>query len=142
MGTRSTIKFIEKTAEGKEIQLINIYQQYDGYIEGVGYQLANFLINKKLVNGIPMYNKNVNIANGLGCLIAQFIKEFKTDVGGLYIEAPDLNEEYNYYVYFDSQHYFDGLVNVFYIKVKDYNNNLIFAGTPKSLLKFKENCDD
>ena len=31
MGTRSTIRFIEKY-ENRETQLVNIYQQFDGYI--------------------------------------------------------------------------------------------------------------
>jgi hypothetical protein len=43
MGTHSTIKFYNEY----DIPLICIYQQWDGYISGVGYDLANFLKDKK-----------------------------------------------------------------------------------------------
>lgn len=46
MGTRSTTKFISKRGE-KLTPLVNIYQQFDGYVDGVGHDLANFLKSKK-----------------------------------------------------------------------------------------------
>ncbi len=50
MGTRSTITFYEK--RGTElIPYVNIYQQYDGYLEGVGEDLCKWLKNKIIVNG-------------------------------------------------------------------------------------------
>ncbi len=53
MGTRSTIAFITKAQDNTETQLCKIYQQFDGYLSGVGEKLARFLQSGKLVNGIP-----------------------------------------------------------------------------------------
>ena len=42
MRTTSTIKFI--TVNKTKRPLINIFQQYDGYIDGVGRDLAEWLL--------------------------------------------------------------------------------------------------
>ena len=93
MGTRSTITFIEN-----DEKLCKIYQQYDGYLSGVGKDLVEFILEGKLVNGIPVGEPG-NFYNGFGCLVAQFISENKTSAGGLYIiPLNDEDEEYNYTV--------------------------------------------
>lgn len=86
MGTRSTIKFYE---EGSKTPILSVYQQYDGYIDGVGHDLAKWLKNKKIVNGY---------ANGMGCLAAQFVADHKTEIGGFYITNSKDEQEYNYKV--------------------------------------------
>ena len=145
MGTRSTVKFIRKRGE-KLTPLVNIYQQWDGYIEGVGHDLAQFLIERKLINGIP-YEKNCfGYANGFECLIAQYIAAFKNEVGGFYITDFDDSQEYNYEVVFDADKYFD---HDFY-KDEDMTADelitikvdTIFEGTPSELLEFKESDDE
>lgn len=140
MGTRSTIKFISKINDELE-PIVNVYQQYDGYVEGVGYDLANFLKSKKIINGISSTMRTFDYANGFGCLIAQFIKEFKTEIGLLYITNLDDIEEYNYEVIFDEDKCFSGkydsIDDLVIIKV-----NSIFEGTPSELLEFKEGEDD
>ena len=126
MGTRSTVKFIETYEDGKET-VCAIYQQYDGYIEGVGHDLANFLKAIKIINGISRADRQDMLgryANGMGCLAAQYIKAMKTEVGGLYITTAEDSQEYNYEVYDD-----DGKPKV---KVLD------FDGTPEELLNYKE----
>ena len=91
MGTRSTIQF----KEDNEV-LVSIYQQYDGYIEGVGKEIKDFINSKTFVNGI---NKPKKQFNGFGCFIAQFIKHFKSEAGGLYIISKNsCSEEYNYII--------------------------------------------
>lgn len=141
MGTRSTMKFIRK-GNNKLTPLVSIYRQYDGYIDGVGHELAKYLLSKKIVNGIPINDNSGRIANGFGCLIAQYIRDFKTEPGNLYITDMDDKEEYNYEVIFDEDKYFDGEYNVdnlITIKVDSYPN---FKGTPSELLSFKESEDD
>lgn len=100
MGTRSTVKFIEKLkdSEGKEeeVVLVSIYQQYDGYPSGVGMTLAEFLQPIEMVNGISSYDKP--IANGMGCLSAQYIAHIKDGVGTVYITNPDDKQGYDYEV--------------------------------------------
>ena len=102
MGTRSTIAFIDnRTKDGKIVssnELVRIYQQYDGYPSGVGLQLANWLKDKKLINGFGDETAEDGYCNGVGCMSAQFIHDFKDGIGGLYITDHDDFEEYNYKV--------------------------------------------
>jgi hypothetical protein len=92
MGTRSVITF--KT-DNKPI--CAVYQQYDGYVDGVGKELKDFLKSKPMVNGI---GSDEDVFNGAGCCIAQFIARFKTQAGGLYMTEIGGGEEYNYTVNF------------------------------------------
>ena len=126
MGTRSTVRFYSEF--DKEEPIVSVYQQYDGYIEGVGYDLANFLKNKTIINrfGIDQ-TMNKGFANGMGCLAAQYVAENKTEIGGFYLTTKDDYQEYNYEVRF--------IDNKFVIKVNYYDN--VFEGTPEQLLNFK-----
>lgn len=142
MGTRSKTSFIKRIGDKREC-LVSVYQQYDGYIEGVGYEIANYILSKKIINGISGDTKDK--ANGFTCLIAQFIRDFKTDVGGLYITTEDNIQEYNYNVIFDNDLYFssDLMVEIdtndyFEIEVIDWDNKLLYKGDLKGLLEFKE----
>ena len=151
MGTRSKTSFIEKIGD-KRKHLVSVYQQYDGYIEGVGHRIANYILSKEICNGIRLGRDTSKLANVFGCLIAQFIRDFKTDVGGLYIVDEECTQEYNYNIIFDSDLYFnrddtmlvDDLNTDRYFKVEviDWNNQLIFEGTLKELLEFKESDEE
>jgi hypothetical protein len=72
-----------------------IYQQYDGYPNGVAKWLIDFIKSKKMVKGYS--NRDIQF-NGFECLFAQYISRFKSGAGGLYIYPPNanMNEEYNY----------------------------------------------
>ena len=144
MGTRSKTSFIRKIGDKRE-HLVSVYQQYDGYIEGVGYDIANYILSKEICNGIRLGRDESNLANGFDCLIAQFIRDFKTDVGGLYITNEDNMQEYNYNVIFDSDLYYNGEFftdrntnEYFTIEVIDWNNKVLYSGDLEGLLKFKE----
>ncbi len=95
MGTRSlTYVYSEDTP------LINMYRQYDGYPTGHGAELAEFLSGFEIVNGYGEVKPK--LANGMGCLAAQLIANFKQSVGGFYIYAvtdTDCGQEYEYHVY-------------------------------------------
>jgi hypothetical protein len=84
MGTRSMVYF-EEIKDGKKVVYVVIYQQYDGYKEGVGLKLAKFLSSRTLVNGFSSEHKKHETANGLGCLAAQYIAHVKDGVGGFYL---------------------------------------------------------
>lgn len=43
MGTRSTVKFIDRYGKN----LLSLYNQYDGYYEGIGEELLEFFKNKE-----------------------------------------------------------------------------------------------
>jgi hypothetical protein len=107
MGTRSMTDVIEtyKDDSGKkrEIALLTMYRQYDGYPSGMGADLAEFLSSGKVVNGIGMAETE-RVFNGAGCLAAQLVANFKQGAGGFYIHKPkqrNCGEEYIYQVYVD-----------------------------------------
>jgi hypothetical protein len=129
MGTRSTIKFYSEWDD--KAVLLSVYQQYDGYISGVGHDLARWLSDKKIINGYGSQTREDGYANGMGCLAAQFVADMKGGIGGFYMTTPKDKQEYNYEV-----RYIDGQFN---IKVKEYNSNRVtFDGTPQQLLTYNE----
>ena len=99
MGTRALTFVYDADSQ----PFLNLYRQYDGYIEGGhGSELAEFLAGKKLVNG---YGKESNdLANGMGCLAASLVAHFKETVGGFYIHSvseTQCGQDYEYHVYED-----------------------------------------
>jgi len=80
--------------------IINMYRQYDGYPSGHGLELAEFLTQGRLVNGLS--GKNETVFNGMGCLAAAMIANFKQSAGGFYIhsvEDTECGQDYEYHVY-------------------------------------------
>ena len=126
MGPRSTVKFYDEFE--KEEPILSVYQQFDGYIDGVGRDLANFLKDKKIIHGISNQTMEEGFANGMGCLAAQYVAEKKTEIGGFYLTTKDDEQEYNYEVRF-----IDGKL---IIKVN------YFEGTPEELLNYEPSDED
>ena len=119
MGTRS-LTFVYE--ENKPI--VNMYRQFDGYPSGHGQELAEFLLSGELVNGYS--DETAKVFNGMGCLAAQMIVNFKKSVGGFYIypiESNDCCQEYEYHVYEDT------------VIVKN-PDEVIFNGTWQDFRKF------
>ena len=129
MGTTATVKF--KYNECYPI-LVNVYHHYDGYIDGVGHELARFLLSKKIVNGITGFDDKDTIANGFGCLIAQYISNVKNGPGDVYICSQRFKGDYNYDVIYSNNY-----KNEIYIKVTHFDE-VLFKGSPKELLEYKE----
>lgn len=128
MGTRSTVKFYRDFESRQPI--LSIYQQYDGYINGVGNELAEWLKGKTIINGYNSSQKNENgYANGMGCLAAQYVADHKKEIGAFYITELNNIEEYNYEVRHNGKE--------FIIKVDD-----LFIGTPEELLNFTEEDEE
>jgi hypothetical protein len=120
MGTGSTVKFYD---EVEDQPILSVYQQYDGYISGVGHDLANFLKDKKIVNGYNLgQTMELGYANGVGCLAAQYVANSKKVIGGFYLTHANDEQEYNYKV-----RVIDGKPQ---IEVDD------FKGTPEELLNY------
>ena len=98
MGTRSITNV---HSEGRKSPiLVSIYQQYDGYFEGVGKELQDFLSGFTIVNGIGR-NTPEKAANGMGCLAAQLVSHLKNGIGGTYIVPVGQEESYNYHIYLE-----------------------------------------
>ena len=99
MGTRS-LTFVY---DGDR-PVMNMYRQFDGYPSGHGQELAEFLLSGKMTNGIPVGVKE-HFFNGMGCLAAQLVANFKKDAGGFYLYPTILNQDcgqdYEYHVWND-----------------------------------------
>jgi len=130
MGTRSLTKIIEKCDDGSKETITTMYRQYDGYLDGHGVELAEWLLNFHIVNGISL-NETRLIANGMGCLAAQMFAYFKDGPGNIYCMHPnaqDCGEEYLYEIEENNK---DILITVYDI----WNKKEIFHGTPNELLE-------
>jgi hypothetical protein len=80
---------------GKEIAVL--YRQFDGYPEGHGTELKAFLSGKRISNGIMP-----GCFNGMECLAASVVANFKTAPGGFYLyraDTRDIGEEFVYTIY-------------------------------------------
>ena len=119
MGTRSLTVFIDNHSD-KEI--VVMYKQYDGYPGGYGKDLADFLKGKKIVNGYS--DSNEPVFNGVSCLAASVVAEFKEGIGNIYrypAGSRDCGEEYTYFV--------SGKIGEeANIKVIGYSDECLFSG--------------
>ena len=87
MGTRAVT--VVKDSKGKKI--IEMASQFDGYPEGLGKKLREFINEGKVVNGFTREDKNSLTFNGVECFAAQLICRFKQGVGGFYLFSPTRN---------------------------------------------------
>ena len=126
MGTRSLTFVYDNDRQA----VINMYRQFDGYPSGHGLELAEFLNSfDEVVNGIPFGDER-KLANGMGCLAAQMIANFKTGVGGFYlypVTAKDCGQEYEYHVYHDR------------VTIRYGNGKNLFTGPWSEFLNFCKN---
>jgi len=145
MGTRSLTRVIDRQeglsfakghlAKNVGKSYINMYKQYDGYIERMGVDLAEFLLPFTVVNGIGL-TEDRKIANGSGCLAAQIVAHFKTEAGGVYLHPTegkpgDCWEAYIYTIFVTDDQEKDNIMIAVYDVGKKDN---IFIGTPAQLL--------
>jgi len=102
MGTRS----LTILCKSKDSEIAVMYRQADGYPEGHGIELANWLSKVRLTNGLSDMSKHYAgeevLCNGMGCLTAQLIRRFFEMPGGIYLYKrgkADCWEEFVYSVY-------------------------------------------
>lgn len=147
MGTRS-LTFVydsHKDEAGKTVYrpIINLYRQYDGYPSGHGAELAGFLSQFTMVNGIGV-NETRKVANGMGCLAGQLVSNFKDGAGQFYLyptECVDCGQDYEYHVYQNEEgdlcvRVTDRGCNLFGLTMSD-TNECLFDGP---VLRFEEFC--
>ena len=114
MGTRALTFVYDEDGEA----IINMYSQYDGYPEGHGSDIAHFLRDKRLVNG--MAGDTSMVFNGMGCLAASLVAYFKDSAGGFYLypaSAKDCGQDYEYHIYKDK------------IVIKNFSERDVFSGS-------------
>jgi len=119
-----------------------MYRQYDGYPTGHGLELAEFLSQFTMVNGLST-NETRKVANGMGCLAAQLVSNFKAgEAGQFYLypaTATDCGQDYEYHIYKDAQglrvRITDRGCNMFGLTMSD-KNDAIFDGTVMEFFDF------
>ncbi|NJL78556.1 MAG: hypothetical protein HC917_06355 [Richelia sp. SM2_1_7] len=96
MATRGLIRIFDD----KDKPLVCCYNHLDSYPEELGQELANFLSEFEIINGITFDTSNKK-ANGMKCLAAQLIAYFKLGIGRFYIypiDTKDAGQEYEYHI--------------------------------------------
>ena len=135
MATRS-LTIVKESLSLSTNELVVIYKQTDGYPEGMGMKLANFLEGYKIINGIPP-NPDPKSANGMNCLAAQLVAEFKDEVGEIYLHPSgtrDICEEYIYYIYLGTNNTLRIRTIQTYLKTgSEMSEKVIFDGTPSEM---------
>lgn len=132
--------------------IVSIISHYDGYPEGLGADLANFLDGCQLVNGIPGSEPKKGkerFSNGIDCLAAQlvtYLKEDANNAGNIYLTVPvtieDLaNEPYPIPYAYSVKVKGEGLELSVYETTYDDNEpefRQIFKGSPNEFLTGKK----
>lgn len=150
MGTRSLTHVIEtwkdhESGKQKKQCLMTMYRQFDGYPSGMGTDLAEFLKQGKVVNGISMAETQL-VFNGAGCLAAQVVAHFKDGAGGIYLHKPmskDCGEEYTYEIIvgYESKEITLRCFEIGYMtRSGEYTNKkrLLFEGKPQEYAEWLE----
>ena len=140
MATRAIIRVAEREegvsfSEQTDNIRVQIYHHYDGYPEGLGVTLANYLGPKKIVNGLPVGAGSVDVANGMGCLTASLIKHLKEKPGNVYVDYPYQDRfdiEYTYYIWGTEGK--DIWISIFEPGTNS-SSICIFVGTPQKLIE-------
>ena len=134
MSTRSLVRFAKRedgvsfSEHPKRVE-IQVYKHYDGYPSGHPTELAHFLKDFKIVNGISMDPRRE--ANGLGCLAARYVAAFKMGAGDIYIENPDTEHiDIEYITYIWGTESKDIWMSIF----DTYEKKCIFVGKPQELI--------
>ena len=144
MGTRSlTFVYSESKSGEKAIPIMNMYRQYDGYPSGHGAELAEFLNSGRVVNGLNGMGKEKQF-NGMGCLAAQMVANFKDGAGSFYlhpVSETECGQDYEYHILnidgqFKIDVYYCGC-NLFGMS-SDYESEVVFSG---SLPEFVDFCN-
>ena len=143
MGTRS-LTIVKESIDPSCEDIIVMYKQFDGYPEGLGLRLANFLKGFIIINGIPP-NPNPKSANGMHDLAAQLVAEFTNGIGEIYLHPSgtrDVWEEFIYYIYLGP----DNILRIQVVqacRIKDNSSgewsmveDKIFDGTPTEVKKW------
>ena len=134
MSTRSLVRFATReegvsfSEHPKRVE-VQVYKHFDGYPSGHPVELAEFLSEFSIVNGLGQDTNKV--ANGLGCLVTQYIAAFKMKPGDLYVENSDTEHgDIEYITYVWGTENKDIWMSIF----DTYKEKCIFVGKPQQLI--------
>lgn len=129
MGTRALTHVVDE----KGVGYVSLYRQFDGYPQGGhGEDLAEWLKDAVIGNGIGVGERRTNFFNGIGDLATRLVTFFKGDhtrAGGFYLVPPggtDWSVDYTYTVICEDGFDREGGVS---LEVKSYGGSIIFAGS-------------
>jgi hypothetical protein len=137
MGTRS-ITHLSLVRDGVKTRIVSFYRHYDGYPEGHGLQMSEFLAGfPGKEDKQPSYaeRKIGNSHNGADDLMFQLIAVLKMESGpaNFYLTAPGqhgMGEEYTYDICFDDQTA-EATIRI----IPGYPQADAFVGSPQELIK-------
>ncbi len=109
MATRGKISIARREegvsfSEIPERTIVDIYNHWDSYPEGLGVTLGWYLSGKKIVNGLGSKDNEDLVYNGVGCLAASLVAYLKDGPGNVYIEDSEQQHtwiDYHYYIWGD-----------------------------------------
>jgi hypothetical protein len=141
MGTRSLTFVYEKYGQVQK-PVINMYRQFDGYPTGHGAELVEFLSGGRMVNGLAQ-TKTVKeiVFNGMACLAAQLVANFKSEAGQFYLhptDVKDCGQDYEYHIYDKDGLYVEVYncgCNFFGVSGSD-KHEMVFGGYLKEFTEF------
>ena len=131
MATRAMIS-IAKREEGVSFSeipdktIVDIYNHWDGYPEGLGVKLASYLNGYHIVNGLG--RDDDKLFNGNGCMAASIIAHLKERPGDIYVEPRESHSWIDYHYYVWGNYYKSIWISIF------DGDECIFVGKPQALL--------
>lgn len=144
--TNITVTFYERRLD-KELPLVNIFYRFNGTPIDFAKRLCDWFLDQTVTNGY--FEESIDIANGCGCMVAQYIKFSKRGAGGMYIYPFDKtfykHAKFNYHIIIDGD--ISKLPcnanEITTIKISKFGDSIIYTGTPKELLAYinKQNED-
>ena len=140
MSTNITTTFYTKITD-KELPLVNIHFIFNGNPIDFAKELCDWIANKTITTDNHDID-SVEVANGCGCLVAQYIKSHKNGFGEMYIIPFDKtfykHVKFNYHIIIDGDLsklpcYANEIVT---IKMTKFGGDALFVGSPNDLLKY------
>lgn len=127
MGTRSTVHFqVHIEEDGKESveTILSLYEQYDGYVEGVGKQIYETLQNHPPHKKYKVKEGYVR-ANGAEDLALFYVLDNKPmdRTGDMYVTNEEDRQAFNYFIILN---YFSGEIER--VVIEDYAGEWLFSG--------------
>ena len=132
MSTRALIHLID-TSEGDMEHYVTLYQHSDGHPSYRGVKIAEFVMSGDMVDGYVGSDRRE--FNGFGCFVAQYIAEFKTGTGGLYVHPAstelDMDQAYEYMITYRGED------EPWRIEILDLSEeDVVFDETPEQLIEW------
>jgi len=145
MGTRSLTRVYGSWEDEKSKKYRNcvlaMYRQFDGYPSGHGQDLYTFLKDIKICNGIGVEHQNGKWANGMGCLAAQLVAHFKTEIGKFYLTIENNIQEWVYDIELENEKVKITVYTSEWENNREVIKKPVFSGTIKQFAKFVKNKD-